>query len=92
MVAIDNPVIELVKVPVPDPLVVVLFAVVGFGEVFQQTPLAVTADPPSEVIFPPLVAEFVVIDEAASVERVGTVAVVVKLIWLPYDVPTLLVA
>ena len=71
------------NVPVPEPFVVVLFAVVGFGDVFQHTPLEVTADPPSEVTFPPLVAEFVVIEEAASVERVGTVAVVVKLIWLP---------
>ena len=34
---------------------------VGLGEVFQQTPLAVTADPLSDVIFPPLWAEFIVI-------------------------------
>ena len=40
----------------PVSLVVKLFAVVGFSVVLQQTPLAVTALPPSFVIFPPDVA------------------------------------
>ena len=47
---------SLTKVPVPLPSVVKLFAVVGVALVFQHTPLAVTLAPPSEVIFPPLVA------------------------------------
>ena len=45
---------ELVKVPVPLPSVVFpTLPVVGFGEVLQQTPLAVMADPPSSVTVPP---------------------------------------
>ena len=46
----------LKKVPVPIPSEVLLSEVVGVGEVLQQTPLSVTDDPPSEVIFPPDVA------------------------------------
>ena len=94
MVLADNPVRLLVKVPVPLPLLVVLLAVVGFWEVDQHTPLAVTVAPPSAVTFPPLVAVVWVILEAASVVTVGTTVVcpVVKLTWLPYPVPALLVA
>ena len=47
----------LVKLPVPVPSLVLLFAVVGPVAVFQQTPLAVIAAPPSNVIFPPLEAD-----------------------------------
>ena len=46
----------LIKDPVPVPSVVLKFAIVGFAAVFQQTPRAVTAAPPSVVILPPLVA------------------------------------
>ena len=49
------------KTPVPVPSVVLEFAVVGFAEVLQQTPRAVTLAPPSEVMFPPLAAEVVAI-------------------------------
>ena len=41
-----NPVIELVNVPVPVPSMVLLFTIVGFGDVFQQTPRAVTGEFP----------------------------------------------
>ena len=41
-----NPVIELVKEPVPVPSVVFEFNIVGFDVVAQQIPFAVTADPP----------------------------------------------
>ena len=51
----------LEKLPKPAPSVVLLSAIVGLGIVLQQTPLAVTADPPSSVIFPPMVADVVVI-------------------------------
>jgi hypothetical protein len=37
----------------PDPLEVLLSAIVGFATVLQHTPLSVMAAPPSEVIFPP---------------------------------------
>ena len=40
----------------------------------QQTPRDVTEAPPSEVMFPPLVAEVIAIDEAAVVVSVGTCA------------------
>ena len=47
----------LVNVPVPVPLVVlVLNAIVGFADVFQHIPRAVTNAPPSLDIFPPLAA------------------------------------
>jgi hypothetical protein len=42
-------------VPVPS-VVFVVRAIVGFGVVPQTNPLAVTAAPPSDVMFPPLVA------------------------------------
>jgi hypothetical protein len=82
----------LVKTPVPVPsLVLVARATVGPVEVLQQTPRAETVSPPSAETFPPLVAAVAVIAEAAVVVRVGVV-VVVKVISLPYAVPTLLVA
>ena len=51
MVPEVSPVIGLVKAPVPVPFVVQ--GVVGFADVPQQTPLAVTFTQPSEVTFPP---------------------------------------
>jgi hypothetical protein len=59
------------KIPTPVPSMVLEFAVVGDGEVLQQTPLDVTADPPPEVIFPPENAELAVILETAVVEIVA---------------------
>jgi hypothetical protein len=62
----------------------VVRAVVGFVAVPQTTPLAVTADPPSVVMFPPLVAVVPVMELAAVVAvRVGATASVVKLISVP---------
>ena len=53
---------------------VLLFAVVGFAEVPQQTPRAVTTEPPSAVILPPLDAEFDVNADAEVVVNVGKIA------------------
>ena len=79
-----NPVNELVNAPVSVPSVVLLFVIVGFADVLQQTPLAVTDAPPSLVMFPPLVAAVCVIEDTAVVVSVGTVAgFVVKLISFP---------
>jgi hypothetical protein len=75
-----------VNEPLPVPSdVFVVSAIVGSAVVLQQTPLALTAAPPSEVIFPPLVAEVEVIALKAVVETVGTpgVAVVVNEISAP---------
>ena len=61
MVFVVKPVMLLVKLPVPVPLtVLVVNAIVGLAVVLQHTPLAVMAAPPSEVMFPPLVAVVVV--------------------------------
>jgi len=65
---------------------------VGFGDMPQQTPLAVTSAPPSKVTFPPLDAVFDVIAETAVVLTVGVVMEVVKLTSLPYPVSALFVA
>ena len=62
---------ELVKAPVPVPLVVLESDIVGFCDVLQQTPLAVIGLPPSDVIVPPLVAEMDVKAELCVVEIVG---------------------
>jgi hypothetical protein len=63
----------LVKVPVPVPLVVWLLAMVGLGDVLQQTPRALTGSPPSEVTFPPESAVVEVMLEIAVVVTVGVV-------------------
>ena len=62
------------KLPIPFPSPFLLLAVVGFCVVLQQTPLAVTVAPPSEEMFPPLIADTVVIEDAAVVVSVGTCA------------------
>ena len=59
--------------PVPLPLLVWPPVMVGFAEVPQQSPLSVTVDPPSEVIFPPLVAAAKVMFVIEVVVTVGTV-------------------
>jgi len=69
----DNPVIELVKIPVPVASVVLASAMVGFGEVLQHTPRSVTEVYPSEVTFPPAVAEVAITALAAVVVKVGIV-------------------
>lgn len=72
----------LINIPIPVPSVVLKFIVVGFGEVLQQTPRAITLAPPSEVTFPPLMAVDVVMLVMTVVgESVGnaSVTLVVKL-------------
>jgi hypothetical protein len=67
-----KPVRELVNAPGPEPSIVLLFPIVGFEDVFQQTPLAVTGAPASLGTSPPLFAVVVVIAENGAV--VNTVA------------------
>ncbi|MEJ7675201.1 MAG: hypothetical protein WKF59_21475 [Chitinophagaceae bacterium] len=55
----------------PEPSAVLLFAVVGFAAVLQQTPRAVTAAPPSAVILPPLCTVVFVMEVTAVVVKVG---------------------
>ena len=69
-----NPFIELSKLPVPVPSVVLLLLVVGLVEVLQQTPLIVTGTPPSEATLPPLEALVEVIEDTAVVVTVGVMA------------------
>jgi hypothetical protein len=68
-----NPVMELVKLPSPEPLEVLLSEVVGDWLVLQQTPREVTVAPPSEVTSPLEVAELAVIPVTASIETTGAV-------------------
>ena len=80
-----KPVMLLVKLPEPVPSDVLLPAVVGVEDMLQQTPRAVTADPPSLVMLPPLLAEVWATEVIAVVVSVGGVVEVnvVKLISLP---------
>ena len=67
-----NPVIELEKDPIPVPLLVFVDnEIVGFIDVDQTTPLAVTVKPPSDVTLPPLVAVVVEIEDTGVVTTVG---------------------
>ena len=77
-----KPVIELVNAPIPVESVVLLFVVVGFCEVLQHTPRAVTLVPPSAVTFPPDVAVVCVTPVILAVVTVGG-AKVVKLTSFP---------
>ena len=88
----DRPVRDEMKLPVPDPSI--LLEMVGFSLVDHITPLEVTAAPPSELTFPPVMAVVVVMELADAVLRVGrtTGVLVVKLISFPYPVPALFVA
>jgi hypothetical protein len=69
-------------VPVPS-VVFVVRAVVGFEVVPHTIPLTLTADPPSVVIFPPLVAVVDAMELAAVVAAKVGVVKVVKLICAP---------
>jgi hypothetical protein len=69
-------------VPVPS-VVIVVTAVVGFEVVPHTIPLTLTADPPSVVIFPPLVAVVDAMELAAVVAAKVGVVKVVKLISAP---------
>ena len=57
------------------PLEVLLFAIVGFGDVLQQMPLARIPPPPSFVIVPPDVAVVEVMAVTAVVVIVGSTTV-----------------
>ena len=60
------------KLPVPLPLLVMVGrAMVGPGDVLQQTPLTVTEYPPAPVTFPPLVALVGVMEPTDEVVTVG---------------------
>ena len=75
-------------------LVFVVKDMVGFALVDHTTPLVVTTEPPSELIFPPDAAVVVVIELADIVFTVGRTndVLVLKVISFPYPVPALLVA
>ena len=73
----------LVKVPGPEPSVVLELAKEGFWVVAQHTPRAVTEEPPSDVILPPLVAVVEVIADGVAVVSTGAIAVVVMVSWFP---------
>ena len=62
--------------------------------VFQQTPLAVTVAPPSDVTLPPPVAVVWVMFVTAVVVTAGgfEIGKVVNETWVPYAVPALFVA
>ncbi len=69
----DNPVSALVKEPTPVPSDVWVFDSVGPEDVFQHTPRAVTADPPSELIIPMHVAVVsVILPATTDAVTVGT--------------------
>ena len=74
---------ELVKLPVPEPSSVLEFPMLGLGLALQHTPREVTVVPPSLVILPPLEAEFGVIKLTTVVEMVAATAEVEKAIELP---------
>ena len=84
----------LVKDPVPVPSLVWLPVITGEVAMLQQTPLAVTVAPPSDVTLPPLVAAVEVIFVTAAVVTVGGFPAdgVVKDNSFPYEVPSQLVA
>lgn len=78
--------------PDPVPSIVLLFEMVGLGNVLQQIPRAVTGDPPSLVIFPPQVAEVEVIVAKSIVVKTFAKSKVVNVDWSLYPVPTEFVA
>jgi hypothetical protein len=68
----ERPVRDELKLPVPEPsLVLVSREIVGVGLVDHTTPLAVMGALPSAVILPPDVAEFVVMAVIAVVVSLG---------------------
>lgn len=69
--------------PVPEPLVILLSAVVGLAEVLQHIPRSVTVAPPLLDILPPLLAVVAVIKEAEVVVRVAISGLAAKEISLP---------
>ena len=91
----DKPVRDELKLPVPVPLLVfVVKDMLGLALVDHTTPLEVTAAPPSELTFPPVIAVVEVIAEIEDVVNVGETVVefVIKITSFPYPVPALFVA
>lgn len=86
-----RPVILLEKLELPEPLFVLEFAVVGPGEVLQQTPFAVIAERQSPDNVPPETALIDVIDVIDDVVTVGNAVPLVNVTSAPYDVPAALV-
>ena len=85
------------KLPVPEPSsVFVVNEVVGAEFTDHTTPREVTADPPSDVIFPPPIAVKPVILPIVVVVTEGIVIicdmVVLNVLSSPYPVPALFVA
>lgn len=70
--------ILLVKLPVPEPLVVWLPLTVGSCEVLQHTPRAVTEDAPALVTFPPQVAVLLPMEVTEDVVTTGELVIVVN--------------
>ena len=70
--------IWLLKLPKPQLSTVILSFVVGFIEVLQQTPRAVTGEIPSDVTLPPHVAVVQVTLLIAAVVTVGVATGVVN--------------
>jgi len=64
---------ELVKLPVPEPLGVRLSAIDGVEQALQQTPRSTTGVPPSDITVPPHVADVNVMSVTAVVVTIGTV-------------------
>ena len=67
--------ISVVNVPVPVPLLITVFDVVGLAVVPYTIPLARTAVPPSLVTSPPEMADVQVIPVAGVVVTVGSIPV-----------------
>ena len=79
------------KLPIPLPALICVFPVVGFAEVFQQIPFAVTAEVPLKEIIPPEIAEISVIPDIAFVVNIGLLNVF-PVTLPPYPVPVLFMA
>jgi len=77
----------LVNEPDPVPWVVWELLVVGFAAVPQHIPRAVTGEPPSEVIFPPLFAVVAPISVTAAVVKTGLTERVLNVTSFPYATP-----
>lgn len=84
--------IRLVKLPRPLLSTVRLSFIVGFCEVLQQTPRAVTGEIPSKLMLPPQEAEVHVTLFTVAVVNAGVATGVIKFRCIPYTVPVLLVA
>ena len=67
---------ELVKLPVPVPSIVLLFDVEGGWLVLQQTPRDVTVEPPSADTIPPADADEAVIFVTTETDTIGIVLIV----------------